>query len=102
MSAQPDRTVRPTGFFRVRWQLLPQTTWIGEIGLDFSAAGIATKKQQLRVFEAILAEPALRRMPVTVHSRGASDAVISRLAQAEVPAILHWFTGPEAALHTAV
>lgn len=77
-------------FFR----LLPQTRWVGEIGLDFSRAGQTTRSQQLRVFEAILAEPQLRTRPVTVHSRGAEREAISRLAQAQLPAILHWYTGP--------
>jgi TatD DNase family protein len=85
-------------FFR----LLPQATWIGEIGLDFSRTGIATRKQQIRVFEAILADPQVRTRPVTVHSRGAERETISRLAQAEVPAILHWYTGPMAAVDDAL
>lgn len=83
-------------------RLQPQVTWIGEIGLDFSPAGAPTKKQQLRAFDAILAEPIVARRPVTVHSRGAQDTVISRLARAQVPAILHWFTGSTRALHDAV
>jgi len=77
-------------FFR----LVPQTRWVGEIGLDFSRAGQTTRSQQLRVFEAILGEPQLRTRPVTVHSRGAECEVVSRLTQAQQPAILHWYTGP--------
>ncbi|HKS47107.1 MAG TPA: TatD family hydrolase [Amycolatopsis sp.] len=85
-------------FFR----LLPQTRWVGEIGLDFSRTGASTRFQQLRVFEAILAEPQLRARPVTVHSRGAEREVISRLAQAQQPAILHWYTGPLGAVDDAL
>jgi TatD DNase family protein len=83
-------------------RLLPQATWIGEIGLDFSRAGVATRKQQLHVFEAILADPQLRIRPVTVHSRGAERETIDRLAQAHVSAILHWYTGPLAAVDDAL
>jgi TatD DNase family protein len=83
-------------------RLLPQVTWIGEIGLDFSRAGAATRKQQLRVFETILADPQLRSRPVTIHSRGAERDTIARLAQAQVPAILHWYTGPLAAVDDAL
>jgi TatD DNase family protein len=83
-------------------RLLPQTTWVGEIGLDFSRVGLATRKQQLRVFEAILADPSLRTRPVTVHSRGAERETITRLAQAHVSAILHWFTGPLGAVDDAL
>ena len=83
-------------------RLLPQASWVGEIGLDFSPAGAPTKKQQLRAFDAILAEPLLARRPVTVHSRGAHDAVIDRLAGAQVPAIMHWFTGSTTSLEKAI
>ncbi|WP_216914138.1 TatD family hydrolase [Nocardia noduli] len=75
-------------------RLLPQANWVGEIGLDFSRHAIASKTAQLRAFEAILAEPRLRTIPVTVHSRGAERDTITRLAQARIPAILHWYTGP--------
>jgi TatD DNase family protein len=85
-------------FFR----LLPEATWVGEIGLDFSQAGRATRSQQLRAFDAILAEPLLQTKPVTVHSRGAERDVITRLAQAHVPAIMHWFTGPPSAADEAL
>ncbi|MBB5891870.1 TatD family hydrolase [Kutzneria kofuensis] len=83
-------------------RLLPQAKWIGEIGLDFSRTGAATRKQQIRVFEAILADPQLRTRPVTVHSRGAEPETITRLAQAHVPAILHWYTGPLSAVDDAL
>lgn len=76
-------------FFR----LLPQTVWVGEIGLDFSRAGRSTRAQQLHAFESILADPGLRTRAVTVHSRGAEREVISRLSEVRQPAILHWYTG---------
>ncbi|WP_256790094.1 MULTISPECIES: TatD family hydrolase [Frankia] len=83
-------------------RLLPQSTWIGEIGLDFSRVGAQTRHQQLRAFETILAIPELRTRPVTVHSRGAERETIARLTQAGVPAILHWYTGPLAAIDDAL
>ncbi|WP_433210468.1 TatD family hydrolase [Dactylosporangium sp. CS-047395] len=74
-------------------RLLPQATWVGEIGLDFSRAGADTKRAQLRVFDALLAQPHLRSHPTTVHSRGAENDCVTRLIDAQVPAILHWYTG---------
>lgn len=68
--------------------------WIGEVGLDFSAAGRATRDIQLAVFDALLALPELRDRPVTVHSRGAEKITVQRLADAGVRAVLHWYTGP--------
>jgi TatD DNase family protein len=75
-------------------RFLPQAPWIGEIGLDFSREGKTTQKQQLKVFDTILANIQLGSRPTTVHSRGAEKETIERLAQAQVNAILHWYTGP--------
>ncbi len=69
-------------------------TWIGEIGLDFSAVGRATRDTQLTVFDALLALPQLRVRPVTVHSRGAERVAVERLTDAGTRAVLHWYTGP--------
>ena len=73
---------------------LDRTDYVGEIGLDFSKQGRDSERAQLRVFERLLAEPALRRKVVTVHSRGADAPVIQRLREARVRAILHWYSGP--------
>lgn len=77
-------------FFR----LVPQTNWIGEVGLDYSRAGAPTAKAQQRVFDVVLTEAQPGRHPLTVHSRGAEKDVIRRLADAALPAVLHWYTGP--------
>lgn len=77
-------------FFR----LVPQTNWIGEVGLDYSRAGATTVKAQLRVFDVVLTEAQPGRHPLTVHSRGAEKDVIRRLGDAALPAVLHWYTGP--------
>jgi len=71
-----------------------QASWIGEIGLDFSSAGRATRDSQLAVFDALLALPQLSDRPVTVHTRGAERVAVQRLADAGTRAILHWYTGP--------
>ncbi|RYB94435.1 TatD family deoxyribonuclease [Nocardioides oleivorans] len=77
-------------FFR----LVPETTWIGEVGLDFSKQGRATKKDQLRIFSAVLAEAQPGQHPLTVHSRGAEADTIGFLGQSKLSAVLHWYTGP--------
>lgn len=83
-------------------RMLPHADWIGEIGLDFSRVGAATRQQQLRVFDALLAEPSVLRHPLTVHSRGAERDTIRRLLQVEARAVLHWYTGPLAAAEEAI
>lgn len=75
-------------------RLLGTSEYVGEIGLDFSQHGQGAEKAQLRVFERLLAEPALRRKVVSVHSRGAEQPTIERLEDARVQAILHWYSGP--------
>lgn len=77
-------------FFR----LVPQTSWIGEVGLDYSRAGVATAKAQQRVFDVVLTEAQPGRHPLTVHSRGAEKDVIRLLSDSGLPAILHWYSGP--------
>lgn len=77
-------------FFR----LVPQANWIGEVGLDYSRAGAATAKDQQRVFDVVLTEAQPGQHPLTVHSRGAEKDVVRRLADAGLPAVLHWYTGP--------
>jgi TatD DNase family protein len=73
---------------------LPNCNYVGEVGLDFSPHGRDTRRAQLRVFERLLAEPALRSKVVTVHSRGAERDVVDRLRDAGIRAVLHWYTGP--------
>ncbi len=82
---------------------LPHATWIGEIGLDFSRFGRATREHQLRVFDALLAEAQVRTRPVTVHSRGAHNEVVDRLVDAGANrVVLHWYTGSITAAEKAI
>jgi len=85
-------------FFR----FVPDTRWIGEVGLDFSRAGVTTKKEQLRVFDMVLTEAQPGHHPLTVHSRGAEKEAIQRLVEANLAAVLHWYTGPLTYIETAL
>ena len=73
---------------------LDNTEYVGEVGLDFSRHGRDTQEAQVKVFDRLLAQPAVRHKVITVHSRGAEEEVIERLKAAGVIAILHWYTGP--------
>jgi TatD DNase family protein len=83
-------------------RLLPQAAWVGEVGLDFSRAGAATRNQQLRTFDALLAELRAGSWLVSVHSRRAEREAVDRLLDARVRAILHWYTGPLAVAEDAL
>ena len=68
------------------------TDYVGEIGLDFSPQGTATRTAQLGVFERIC--DALKRRPrvATVHTRGAAKHALRSLRESGVgPVVLHWF-----------
>lgn len=74
-------------------ELLDQTDYVGEVGLDGSREGRPTLGKQTKVFEHLLEQPRIRDKVLTVHSRGAEKETIQRLAEARVTAILHWYSG---------
>lgn len=75
-------------------RLAPDADFIGEIGLDFSAAGRSTRSIQEESFAAVLATIQDRRRFVTLHSRGAESAVLEHLASVRsYPVVFHWFSG---------
>ena len=68
--------------------------FIGEIGLDYSKKGEASKGLQERVFDEILRTIATRPRFVSLHSRGAEDAVLEALRRYKIRnSVFHWFTG---------
>jgi TatD DNase family protein len=83
-------------------RLLDQANFIGETGLDGSSHGRPTMKAQLRIFDRLLAHPNIRHKVVSVHSRGAERTVIDRLTTNSVPAVLHWYTGPNTLIDHAL
>jgi TatD DNase family protein len=81
---------------------IDRTDYVGEVGLDRSAAGRETYAEQRRVFESVLAHPKISHKVLTVHSRGAERDAIALLEQADAKAILHWYSGPERLIDTAL
>jgi TatD DNase family protein len=74
---------------------LPETSYVGEAGLDFSTQGRGTRGEQEQAFRRILRVVAGRGKVLSLHSRGAENAVLQLLTEHEVgPAIFHWYTGP--------
>jgi len=75
-------------------RMAPYVDFIGEIGLDFSRAGIASKDTQERVFDEILSAICDRPRFLTLHSRGAEKAVLESLRLHKISAaVFHWFSG---------
>ena len=73
---------------------IDQTSYIGEVGLDFSKEGIATKEIQLKSFSHVLRKLHGRKKILSLHSRRAESRVLDMLVSEEVQlAIFHWYTG---------
>lgn len=71
------------------------TSFIGEIGLDFSREGRSSRQGQIAVFRALLESVRGLNQFMTVHSRGAEAAVLDLVQQVRVgPVVFHWYSGP--------
>jgi TatD DNase family protein len=84
-------------------KLLSETSFIGEVGLDFSRVGSKTKDRQLKSFQFVLRS--LKRKPkfITIHSRQAEGAVLDLLQQEYPhPVVFHWYSGTLKMLERAV
>jgi TatD DNase family protein len=91
-----EKGIRELATFK---RMVKHVNFIGEIGLDFSRHGASTKSLQERVFEAILESFESRPRFVTLHSRGAEQAVLEGLRQHKVKqCVFHWFSGTLRAL----
>jgi TatD DNase family protein len=76
--------------------LVGRVQLIGEIGLDLSVAGRSMQTAQEESFSAVLDAIKGTRKFVTLHSRGAEDAVFAYLKTAGLSSVVfHWFTGNE-------
>lgn len=85
--------------------LLPETEYVGEVGLDGSREWKAHAAVQRHVFEAVLDMSARAGGRVlSIHSRSAAEEVLDCLRgrpDAGMP-ILHWFSGSSAQMRRAV
>lgn len=77
-------------------KLINKTSYIGEIGLDFSREGISTKDLQTKIFSKILSIIKNNNSTkiLSLHSRGAEKEVLNFLIDNKVKcAIFHWYSG---------
>jgi TatD DNase family protein len=77
---------------------------IGEIGLDYKITKDSEiRREQKVVFEKQLEIAKERKLPVIIHSRYATKAVLDVLSgYSGFPIILHWFSGNEKEIQTAL
>jgi TatD DNase family protein len=84
-------------------KLLESTSYIGEVGLDFSREGIATQNLQIESFRFVLDSIKTKQKFVTLHSRRAESTVLAMLEKEGLyPVVFHWFSGSMANLKNAL
>lgn len=73
---------------------IDNTSYIGEIGLDFSKDYIETKDTQIKSLDQILGYLENKRKIISVHSRGAEIETLSLLRKHNIRnVIFHWYSG---------
>lgn len=74
---------------------IEQTSYIGEIGLDFSREGIVTKNVQISVLRNLLESLKGMKKIISVHSRKAEVMLFDLLTEYNIEnVIFHWYSGP--------
>jgi TatD DNase family protein len=86
------------------FEMLGETRYIGEVGLDFITKDQRDRTLQTRVFSSILERCASSKDKVfTIHSRHAAAEVVSLVGEGYPGTmILHWFSGTLKVLDKAV
>ncbi|MEG1622877.1 MAG: TatD family hydrolase [Alistipes sp.] len=75
-------------------KLVNTTSYIGEIGLDFSIKGIQSKDIQIKSLRYILCLLKGENKIVSVHSRGAEKELLNLLKEYDTKnVIFHWYSG---------
>lgn len=74
---------------------IDKTSYIGEVGLDFSSEGINTMSIQIESFEMILKIVTNKKKILSIHSRKAEREILELLKKYRIRnAIFHWYSGP--------
>lgn len=75
-------------------KLIDQTSYIGEVGLDFSKEGYLSKETQMKSFEFVLQNIQNKKKILSLHSRRAEKEVLEMLIKYKIEnAIFHWYSG---------
>ena len=75
-------------------QMLSKTSYIGEVGLDFSREGRDTRRVQIESLRFVFNRIQDRPRFVSLHSRGAESTVLELLEEFNIQgAVFHWYSG---------
>ncbi len=104
LGLHPELAVERQGELNLFQRLLPQTRYVGEVGLDFVTTDTHTRQIQQKVFGQILDWCQLSGDKIiTIHSRRAEKEVIQAIGtDFRGKPILHWYSGSLAVAETAV
>ena len=84
-------------------QYVDETSYIGEVGLDFSKEGFSTKEIQIKSFEFVLDCMKSKSKILSLHSRRAEKEVLDMLIDKGISnAIFHWYSGSVSTLHKII
>ncbi|MGZ0213602.1 TatD family hydrolase [Tessaracoccus sp. Y36] len=97
------RAIRDPNQLARFFRMLPDTSWVGEIGLDYRAdTGQREKKSQIAILESILGHAQISSKILSIHSRGSAPEVVQCLSQVQSHPVMHWYTGSSRLVDTAV
>lgn len=75
-------------------QYIDETSYIGEVGLDFSREGFSTKDIQIKSFKFVLDCIRTKNKILSLHSRRAEKETLEMLIEKGIEnAIFHWYSG---------
>ena len=84
-------------------QYVDETSYIGEVGLDFSREGFSTKEIQIKSFEFVLDCVKDKSKIISLHSRRAEKEVLDMLIDKGITnATFHWYSGSVSTLHKII
>lgn len=104
LGLHPQLAAERANELRTMWRHLPETRYVGEVGLDYTTMDQSERAKQRKVFEAILSKcDESADKVLTVHSRRAADDVVNAFGDGfRGTVILHWYSGSRRALEKAV
>lgn len=84
-------------------EYIDATSYIGEVGLDFSMGGVSTKAIQIKSFDFVLDCVKDKSKILSLHSRRAETHALDMLIENNIEnAIFHWYSGSLATLNKII
>ena len=104
LGLHPELAFQRKGELSLMWDLMGETRYIGEVGLDYTTTNPHDREAQRRIFEQVIARcDESGDKIITIHSRRAAEDVVEIIGTSfRGIAILHWYSGSIRILKKAV